>query len=60
MYFIMSGTSQSTAVVSGVAALMLQADPCLSPDNVKCRLMTTANLTFRTQDRSRTIFYRSK
>ncbi len=42
MYFTMSGTSQSAAVVSGVVALMLQADPSLSPDDVKCRLMTSA------------------
>lgn len=41
-YFTMSGTSQAAAVVSGVVALMLQADPSLSPDDVKCRLMATA------------------
>lgn len=41
-YFTMSGTSQATAVVSGVVALMLQADPSLTPDDVKCRLMATA------------------
>ncbi len=41
-YFTMSGTSQSAAVVSGVAALILQADPTLSPDDVKCRLMASA------------------
>ena len=41
-YFEMSGTSQATAVVSGVAALMLANDPSLTPDDVKCRLMTTA------------------
>lgn len=41
-YFQMSGTSQSTAVVSGVVALMLQADPLLTPDQVKYRLMSTA------------------
>ena len=29
-------------MVSGVAALLLQADPSLSPDDVKCRLMATA------------------
>ncbi|MCP4250355.1 MAG: S8 family serine peptidase, partial [bacterium] len=42
LYFMMSGTSQSAAVVSGVAALILQADPTLSPDDVKCRLMASA------------------
>ena len=40
--YTMSGTSQSAAVVSGVVALMLQAQPSLTPNQVKCRLMTTA------------------
>ena len=31
---MMSGTSQSTAVVSGVVALMLEADPSLSPHDM--------------------------
>ncbi|HEX9474848.1 MAG TPA: S8 family peptidase, partial [Steroidobacteraceae bacterium] len=37
--FTMSGTSQAAAVTSGVAALMLQSDPTLTPDAVKCRLL---------------------
>ena len=41
-YFAMSGTSQATAVVSGIAAQILAANPGLSPDDVKCRLMDTA------------------
>ena len=41
-YFTMSGTSQAAAVTSGVATLMLQADPSLTPDQVKCRLMASA------------------
>ncbi len=41
-YFQMSGTSQAAAVVSGVVALMLEQDPGLSPDDVKCRLMASA------------------
>ena len=41
-YFTMSGTSQAAAVVSGIAALMLQKEPSLSPDDVKCRLMAAA------------------
>ncbi|WP_236702509.1 S8 family peptidase [Thalassomonas actiniarum] len=41
-YFEMSGTSQATAVVSGVAALMLANDQSLTPDDVKCRLMSSA------------------
>ena len=41
-YFQMSGTSQAAAVASGVAALIIQAQPDLSPDDVKCRLMSSA------------------
>ena len=40
--FTMSGTSQAAAVTSGVVALMLQADPTLTPDTVKCRLLASA------------------
>jgi serine protease AprX len=40
--FEMSGTSQAAAVISGVAALMLQVNPDLSPDEVKCGLMASA------------------
>src|SRR5258708_9823914 len=39
--FTMSGTSQAAAVTSGVVALMLQSDPTLTPDTVKCRLLTS-------------------
>ena len=46
-YFEMSGTSQAAAVLSGVAALVLEADPALSPDDVKCRLMASANPAVR-------------
>jgi serine protease AprX len=38
-----SGTSQAAAVVSGSAALLLQAFPQLSPDEVKAALVTTAD-----------------
>jgi serine protease AprX len=41
-YFELSGSSQSTAVTSGIVALMLQANPNLSPDDIKCRLIETA------------------
>src|SRR5271165_110875 len=41
-YFTLSGTSMATGVVSGAAALMLQQDPTLTPDQVKARLMKTA------------------
>ena len=43
-YYSASGTSQSAAMVSGVAALILQQNPHLSPDDVKCRLMDSAIL----------------
>lgn len=46
-YFSMSGTSQSAAVVSGVLALMLQAEPSLPPDDAKCRLMVSARFAIR-------------
>lgn len=42
-YFEMSGTSQSSAVVAGAVALMLQLDPELSPDQVKCKLLSSAS-----------------
>ncbi|HEY0168682.1 MAG TPA: S8 family serine peptidase [Jatrophihabitans sp.] len=38
-----SGTSQAAAVVSGAAALLLQAYPDLTPDEVKAALVTTAS-----------------
>jgi subtilisin family serine protease len=41
-YFMMSGTSQAAAVVSGVAALVLQKNPSFTPDDVKCALMSGA------------------
>ena len=44
--FQMSGTSQAAAVVSGIAALMLQKDPTLTPDDVKCGLMATADVAW--------------
>lgn len=40
-YFIMSGTSQAAAVASGVVALILDDDPTLLADDVKCVLMST-------------------
>ena len=40
--FVMSGTSQAAAVTTGVVALMLQANPNLTPDQVKCHLIASA------------------
>jgi serine protease AprX len=45
-YFTLSGTSMATGVVSGAIADLLQAQPGLSPDQVKARLMKTAYKTF--------------
>jgi len=42
-FFRGSGTSQSTAVVSGSVALLLQQRPWLSPDQVKRLLMQSAD-----------------
>jgi serine protease AprX len=41
-YIQLSGSSMATPVVSGAAALMLQNQPSLTPDQVKARLMKTA------------------
>jgi serine protease AprX len=41
-YFKLSGTSTAAPVVAGVAALMLEREPSLTPDDVKVRLMASA------------------
>jgi serine protease AprX len=46
-YFEMSGTSQAAAVISGVVALMLDYEPHLTPDQVKCRLMDSAHMAIK-------------
>lgn len=40
--FVMTGSSQASALVSGVAALLLQLEPDLSPDDIKCKLTSSA------------------
>ena len=38
----MTGTSQAAAVVSGAVALLLELEPSLTPNQVKCRLTSSA------------------
>lgn len=40
--FVLTGSSQASAVVSGVVALLLQLEPQLTPDDVKCKLISSA------------------
>ncbi|MDT0595616.1 S8 family peptidase [Glaciecola petra] len=43
-YSVVSGTSQAAALVSGIAALVLSENPYLSADDVKCRIISSAQL----------------
>ncbi len=45
-YFVLSGTSMAAPVVSGTVALMLEHAPCLTPDQVKIRLMKSASKSY--------------
>jgi serine protease AprX len=45
-YFVLSGTSMAAPVVSGAAALLLEQNGDLTPDQVKARLMKTASKSF--------------
>jgi len=45
-YFVLSGTSMATPMVSAAAALLLDQNPHLSPDQVKAKLMRSADKVF--------------
>lgn len=41
--FVMTGSSQAASIVSGLAALMLELDPTLGNDELKCLLVTASD-----------------
>jgi serine protease AprX len=45
-YFTLNGTSMAAPMVSGAAALLLQKNPALTPDQVKAKLMLSATKNF--------------
>ncbi len=46
-YMVLSGTSMAAPMVSAAAAMLIQRDPSLKPDQVKSRLMKTASKSFK-------------
>jgi serine protease AprX len=59
-YFKGTGTSQAAAIVSGLAALMLQASPDLSPDQLKAVIKGTQTGTPRMVDADGAIYWAQK
>ena len=49
--FVMTGTSQAAALVSGLVALLMQLEPEITPDEVKCKLTSSANLAINRDGR---------
>ncbi|WOJ93406.1 S8 family peptidase [Congregibacter variabilis] len=49
--FVMTGTSQATALVSGLVALMLQIEPELGNDELKCMLLSSAEAAIEVDGR---------
>lgn len=49
--FVMTGTSQASALVSGIVALLLQLEPDLTPDEIKCKLTSSAELAINRDGR---------
>jgi serine protease AprX len=45
-YYVLSGTSMAAPMVSAAAAILIGANPNLTPDQVKARLMKTAYKSF--------------
>ena len=54
-YFRGTGTSQATALTSGMVALILQKYPSLTPDQVKVLLARTGNLLPKTKGQAKEI-----
>jgi len=59
-YFKGTGTSQAAAIVSGLAALMLQANPNLSPDQLKAVLKGTQMNGLTMVDADNAIYWAQK
>src|SRR5215470_8626740 len=61
-YFRLSGTSMAAPQVAGAAALMLQKNPSLTPDQLKARLMKSAyknipTFSYSTDSATGTVYY---